>query len=168
MMSDQFSIRVLGHNDWQALKDIRLLSLKHHAGVFGRTHAEEAAFPDQWWIDLVQNEKSHIFGLFHRGRLIGINAVFTHHDDPTEKTGLMAMWYLRDEYRGQSLFPKLVEAGIFWAKERFDTIKVNHRGGNYSSRANILKAGFTHIGTEDWVWPDGQTADYCMYEMRLR
>lgn len=167
-MSDQFNIRALGQDDWQALKDIRLLSLKNHPGVYGRTVETEAAFADQHWIDMVTSDRGRIFGLFNQGTLIGINAVFTHNDDLSGKTGLMAMWYMRDEYKGQNLFPGLVQAGIDWARDRFDSIKVNHRGGNEASRANILKAGFIHIGTENWTWPDGELADYCMYEMRLR
>jgi len=166
-MDEQFTIRALGKEDWQALKEIRLLSLTNHPGVYGRTAEQEAVFADEHWIDMVTSEKCRVFGMFDAGVLIAIASVFTHHDDPTERTGLMAMWYMRDEYKGRNLFGPLIQAGIDWAKERFDTIKVNHRGGNHASQANILKAGFKHIGTEDWTWPDGQTADYCMYEMRL-
>ena len=168
-MSKEFNVRALGPHEWWDFRAIRLESLKAHPGNYGATYDEEAALPDQAWIARIVDPKSKIFGLFHHGKLIGLNGVFTYNNDPEGKTALMAMWYMREDYRGRGLFAQLAQTAIDWAEkqERFSQIRVHHRGGNYASEANIRKAGFAHIGTKDLIWPDGVTADFCMYEKRF-
>lgn len=165
-MTETFSIRALKAEDWAAYRAIRLEALTQFPGNYGATHREEAALSDQAWIDRITDDKGCVFGMFKGAELIGTNVVYTYRDDPAGKTALMIGWYMREDYRGKGLFARLVQAGVEWAQaqERFDRIRVHHRGGNHASRANIIKAGFTHIGTEDWTWPDGVTEDFCMYE----
>jgi RimJ/RimL family protein N-acetyltransferase len=169
-MSQEFNIRALEASDWQAYRDIRLEALKTHEKNYGSRYVDEAAFPDQEWIDRITSDQGRIFGLFDGQHLTGINVVYTYRDDPTGGTALLAGWYMRDGYRGKGLFAHLVNASLDWAKAqpRFDRIRVHHRDGNHASEVNIRKAGFTHIGTEDWTWPDGVTADLCIYEKRIK
>lgn len=168
-MTKEFNIRALRVSDWRSLRDVRLESLRFHPKNFGAHYADELRLHEPDWKEWIDSPKQQIFGLFHGSSLIGINGVVTCRDDSEGKTAKMVMWYMRAGYQGRGLFPDLVSAGIDWAKAKtqFERIHVAHRGGNHASGANIRKAGFTHISTEDWTWPDGITADYCLYEMRI-
>lgn len=170
-MTEEFNTRVraLGPHEWWKFREIRLEALKTSPGNYGATHDEEAALHDQVWIARIVDPKGKIFGLFHEGQLIGINGVFTYNQDLEGKTAFMAMWYMRENYRGRGLFAPLAQTGVDWAEkqERFNQIIVRHRAGNDASRVNIEKAGFAMTEREPWTWPDGVTADLCTYERKF-
>lgn len=149
-MEKHFNIRALRVDDWQIFRDVRLKALKETPSVFGSSWEKENTYDDSWWQNVLKNEQHKIFGLFNNETLVGLNAVFTSHKDPSGKTASLAMWYLDKDYRGKGLFHNLVMAGIDWAKqqERFDRIIVSHREGNEASRKANERAGFkyTHKG----------------------
>jgi RimJ/RimL family protein N-acetyltransferase len=168
-MSKEFNIRALNGRDWQAFRDIRLEALRDYPGNFGAQYADELRLEKQQWIDRIEDPMGKIFGLFHGTHLIGTNGVCTYRDDPTGKTALMIMWYMRSGYQGRGLFSDLVKAGIDWAEAQpcFDCIRVHHRDGNEASRKSNQKHGFNYIEQEPWTWPDGKTVDLVMYERRF-
>lgn len=165
MMSQEFNTRALNSDDWKALRDVRLEALRFFPQNFGARYADEVRMEKQGWIDRIEQPDSRIFGLFHADRLIGTNGVVKQDDT----TALMIMWYMRCGYQGQGLFSDVVKAGIDWAESQphFNKICVGHRDGNEASRRTNQKHGFTYIGREPHVWPDGKTVDLVKYERRF-
>ena len=168
-MSEEFNIRALNAGDWQAFRDLRLEALRFFPQNFGASYADEVRYTKQDWIDRIENPENRIFGRFEQGRLIATNGVVKERSDPQGKTALMVMWYMHSAYQGRGLFHDVVKAGIDWAESQphFERIVVNHRDGNDASRRCNEKHGFTYIGREKKLWPDGKEADLLMYERRF-
>jgi len=169
-MTENFTIRALTQEDWQAFKAMRLEALKAHEGVFGSYYAIEAEYPDEHWLETLDGERKQVFGAFDKGQLIGLSAVFTYRNDPAGKTALCAMWYMRESYRGTGLFNRMVQKSVEWAKAQpqFETIITGHRDGNEASRRANQKAGFVFTHKEMRTWPDGLDADEYFYEIRIK
>lgn len=47
----EISVRVLGEDDWQDYREVRLAALQESPGAFLATYADEAAQPEQYWRD---------------------------------------------------------------------------------------------------------------------
>jgi RimJ/RimL family protein N-acetyltransferase len=162
-------IRNLDTNDWEEFKDIRLAALKNHPDLFLTSYKDACHYDDDVWKETLDGKGKQVFGLFVGNKLIGITGIFTCRDDPTRKTGLMAMSYILPEYRGRGLSELLFKARIEWANSysNFNRLKVSHRENNETSRRAILAFGFKYTGKRKIMWPDG-TEDYgCEYELDL-
>lgn len=169
-MTEHFNIRALSGEDWKQFIDVRLEALAATPHAFGASLASESALSEADIRRMLDNEKQRIFGLFDNDRLIGLNAVFTDRTDERGTTALLAMWYLKAEYRGRGLFDRLVKEGVDWAERenRFDRILVSHREGNDASRAANQRAGFTYADKRLHVWGDGTCDFNHYYERKLR
>jgi RimJ/RimL family protein N-acetyltransferase len=163
-------VRKLNKDDWNAYKAIRLEALRLHENLYGGSYAAEAAYSDQDWQDLIGTKTYAFFGLYDDDKIVGSTVVFTHRDDPTGKTALLAGSYIRKEYRGMGLSRKLYEARLDWIKseERFERVWVGHRAGNEASRRANQAFGFTLLKTEDKAWGDGSKDTYYHYELRIK
>lgn len=168
-MTDNFNIRALNGNDWQAFHAVRLEALRDTPSAFGASLATESVLGESDRRRMLDDNKQRIFGLFDGQKLIGLNAVFTDQNDRSGKTALLAMWYLHADYRGHGLFDGLVQAGLSWAEDekRFDRILVSHREGNDASRKANQRAGFTYAGKRLHVWGDGTHDFNHLYEKKL-
>ena len=94
-------IRPLTPDDWESFRVIRIRAVNMHTGyVLVRPGKTEKQTPD-YWKGMLDGQGKQVFGLFDKDKLIGITAVFTWHEDPTGKTGIMAMIFIEPEYRGK-------------------------------------------------------------------
>ncbi len=87
--------------------------------------------------------------------------------EPAGKTALLAMWYLKREYRGQGNFVPLVQFGVDWARAhgRYDKMIVSHRDGNEASRKANQRLGFQYMYTRDSEWAGGVFDRHHFYEL---
>lgn len=168
-MNDTISIRRLGVDDWQAFKDMRLEALQTNQNVFLGRYEKESAEPDSFWQDtLINRDKGAVFGLYDGQTMIGLTGVFRYRDSP-EDTAILAMSFIRPEYRRRGLSTHLYEARIDWAKSQngIQKIIVSHRGGNEASRAANQKFGFVYTGQNEENYPDGKSMQQ-HYQLDLR
>jgi RimJ/RimL family protein N-acetyltransferase len=132
-------VRALAPKDRQIFRAIRLKALHAHPAVYLSSHRAEEKISESDWKDMLDGKGKCIFGLFATNQLIGLAAVFTWRNDPTGRTGVMAMDYIDAEYRGRHLSKLLYEARINWARDHlpFNRLIISHREGNEAShRAN--------------------------------
>lgn len=109
-----------------------------------------------------------VFGAFDGGRLVGITAAFTDHDDPTGASAMLGMTWLDPAYRGKGVSRMFHEHRIGWARRNgFRRIAVGHRASNVPSGAAMRRAGFVRTGTRSHLWPDGMREDEVQYELLL-
>jgi RimJ/RimL family protein N-acetyltransferase len=169
-VSEPIAIRPLDPADWQAFREIRLSALQTEPGVFFSSYLAELALEPPEWQARIAGPGRVVFGLFAGDDLIGITGVVTDRDDPTGTTAMLAMSYIRPDYRGRRLTALFYEARLRWiaAQPHFTRAIVSHRASNTASARAILRAGFTRIGHGARTWPDGTTEDEVRYEFSLR
>ena len=162
-------IRPLTPDDWESFRVIRIRAVNMHTGyVLVRPGKTEKQTPD-YWKGILDGQGKQVFGLFDKDKLIGITAVFTWHEDPTGKTGIMAMIFIEPEYRGKRYSSLFYKTCIDFAKNYlvWDKLTIGHRKGNESSRKGMTNHGFQFKETEEIDWPDDTRDIEYRYELDL-
>lgn len=165
----EFKIRELKENDWSFYRYIRLDAIKNEPEFF-TTSEDETLFTSEEWISRLANPNGAIFGLFHKGDIIGLTSVHYENDDPKSYRAWLGSSYIKSEFRGHHLSEKFYEARIHWAQEQGNIIAlvVAHRKENEVSKKMIQHYGFKSIGSRKKTYLDGTEATSLVYEHRLR
>lgn len=161
-------VRPIQPAEWRELRDIRLASLLDTPSAFARTHAEESAYPDQYWIDAARDRSNgSLSGTFvavdGQGVLVGMVGGYL--PDPEASplwAELVSMW-VAPAGRRQGLAGQLIEAVQQWAAERGCSrvdLWVTH--GNDPAIELYRRAGFVETGE---VAP--LPSDPCKDEVRM-
>jgi RimJ/RimL family protein N-acetyltransferase len=151
----------------QAYKTMRLEALRLEPGMFGNSHAIEAAFADDQWLARVSNPDGACFGLYCGDELIGITGIVISDKERPEEA-YMTQSYIRNAHRGKGLSRMLYEARLAWArKQKLKRLVIGHRIGNTASYAANQHYGFRFTHKESRMWPDGKTEDMMYYELSL-
>src|SRR6202051_4970706 len=111
-MNAPITIRPLDPSEWRALREIRLLALRTEPGVFFAAYDGELGLGDDEWQRRIAGAGSIIFGLFAGSDLVGITGVVADRDDPTGKTAVLVMSYIRPAYRGRGLTTLFYDARL--------------------------------------------------------
>ena len=166
----RFQIRQLKPSEWQILRDIRLKALEMHPGFFAGELEASKQYTEEHWRQNLDGKGKAIFGLFDRDTLVGITAIFTYKNDPTERTGQMAYNYIEPAFRGIGLSNMFYKARIEWALENtnWTTLQTGHRIDNTASQATILRNGFELVGKNMIAWPDGSEKVELLYNLDLQ
>jgi len=151
-------------------KNFRLMALKVNPESFASSYADEVTKTPEEWQDTVQGSDHQVFGLFENEDLIGITACFTWREDPAGETALLAMSFVKPEFRDRGLSRLLYEGRLDWIRSRkqFKRVVVSHRLSNDISRRANQRHGFVFTGRIPRKWPDGSREDEAFYEMRLK
>ena len=162
-------IRVFRQDEWQVLRDIRLRAITAHTGYFFADPEVTRNQPDDYWLETLDGKGKQVFGLFDGDKIIGLCAVFTWREDPTGRTGVMAMDYIDPDYRRRGYTELMYSARIDFAigHEAWDKLSIGHREGNEPSRRAIIKHGFVLIETKNVDWPEGERDVEYVYELDL-
>ena len=124
-------VRVLGEEDWQQYRDIRLAALQDAPDAFVATRAQEEVFDEQAWRERLRRSRRLVAQ--RDGSPLGV--VSLGHGDPDHaRTGELFGLWVAPEARGTGVAWKLVEAGAVQA----------------------LADGLTHLGY--WVGTDNGRA----------
>jgi len=139
--------------------------------MFFAAYRDEVVHPESEWRKLASNGEAgqRVFGLFDVDVLVGLTAVFTYNGDPSGSTAVLAMSYIRPEYRRRGLTRLFYDARLRWihGNPHFRTIRVSHRRSNEASRRAIERHGFVRVGEAVRSWHDGATEEEVIYERRL-
>ncbi len=164
-------LRVLNQDDVIEFRALRLKALEMHPGYFSSTLEDARNHPDSYWLETLDGKGKCVFGLFDSksDKMVGITAVFTWREDPSGKTGVMAMSYIAPEYRGKGYADLFYKARIDFAKEYepWTQLTIGHRRGNERSRKAMLRHGFVFTESKTILWPDGAEDIEYNYEMDL-
>lgn len=161
-----YSIRQFTIADIDAYKRIRLEALEKEPGMFGNSHAMEAAMPHEDWVNRIVQHGHARFGLYFNDELIGLTAIIINAENPVE--AYMTQSYIRKEHRGKGLSTLLYDARIAWAKEKsVKLLTISHRRSNLASKAANQHYGFVYHHTDSRTWPDGVTEDNVHYTLSI-
>lgn len=168
-MSDDMYTRRWEEKDWESFKTIRLEALSKHENFFAVSVESASAKEDNFWKNtLLDVNKAAIFGLYDSDKVIGLTAIFRDWRG-REGVAVLAMSYVREDYRNRRLSDLLYGARIEWAKEQGDihTLVVGHREGNHISRSANQRWGFVLVSTEQQSFGDGVTDTHYTYELKI-
>lgn len=151
------TVREVGKDEWELLRDVRLAALLDAPSAFGSTYAREASFTEEQWRGRLAARAVNFFA-FTEGLAdsepSGLVAVFEG-DGPAE---LVSMW-VRPAARGRGVGEALITAAADWAKAReHDTLYLWVAEVNPAARKLYGRCGFT---------PTGQTQPFPQDESRL-
>jgi GNAT superfamily N-acetyltransferase len=162
----EYTIRQFLPHEGEMYKSIRLEALQLSHGMFGNSHATEAAYNDSLWQDRLKSPTTACFGLFGNDELIGLTSIVCNAERPDE--AYMTQSYIREEHRGLGLSKLLYEARIAWARAHgVKLLTIGHRESNLASKAAVQRFGFRHSHRETRQWPDGATEDMIYYSLDL-
>ena len=165
------TVRELVVSDWEQLKALRLESLEKHPNLFAEKLDVAKQRTDKGWQEMIENPKSLILGAFVGDRMVGISAIFTDRRDPTEKTGILALSYIQEEFRGKELSKDFFTQRLAWARKSptIEKVWVGHRDGNEQSRRNAEREGFVAGNVqEDYEFTDGSKGRLVNYSMAVK
>jgi len=161
-----YSIRQFTIADVEAYKRIRLEALEKEPGMFGNSHAMEAALPQEDWNGRITLPGNARFGMYCNDELIGLTGIIKNAENPAE--AYMTQSYIRKNHRGKGLSAMLYDARIEWAKENgVEVLTIGHRKSNLASKAANQKYGFVYSHSETRNWPDGATEEMLHYVLEL-
>lgn len=164
----EIKIRQLTENDWPMYRDIRVEALAQEPEFFTASE-DESNFISENWIEQINNPNGALFGLFHKGQIIGLTSIHRENDDPRSYRAWMGSSYLKPEFRGNHLSDVLFDVRIEWAKKQGNIIAlvVAHREDNQVSKKAIQHNGFKFIGARTKTYVDGKPAKSLVYERTL-
>lgn len=163
---DNYTLRRLLPVEWKEYKSIRLEALQTNPDMFGSNYLKEAAYSQNEWVALLENDARAIFALYDNDLLIGLTGVALKKEDTT--TAILFASFIKKQYRGKGLSELFYQARIDWALyKKCKSIVVSHRAGNDISKAANQRFGFIYTHSENVTWPDGISADELMYSLQL-
>jgi len=135
---------LLGPEDWQAFREVRLAALKEAPYAFGsKFDAEVGASEDSWRLRLTGWTR---FAAQVDGQVVG--TVGVGHGEFTGSAALTSLW-VDPGFRGRGLGSALIEAVVDWARERdFSQILLWVTEGNQHAEELYLQNGFVRTGGE--------------------
>jgi len=163
-------VRELEVSEWRQFKELRIESLEKHPTLFSESLATAVSRSDNEWQDLIQSPTSRIFGAFVGDLIVGITGIFTDRRDPSGRTGILGMSYVREEFRGQGISREFFSQRIAWAQKSstIEKLVMGHRKGNEQSRGNAEREGFTKVEeVKDFTFTDGSVGETIHYSMHL-
>ncbi|WP_418359559.1 GNAT family N-acetyltransferase [Sphingobacterium detergens] len=101
MKKENYVLRRLAPAQWQDYKKIRLEALHTDPGVFGSNYQREAAYSQQDWVALLENQNCAIFGLYDHEAIVGLTGVVVDRDDASN--AILIASFVREPHRGKGL-----------------------------------------------------------------
>jgi ribosomal protein S18 acetylase RimI-like enzyme len=143
-MDRMTELRVVGPDDWRALRDIRLDALREAPYAFGSTYARENAFSEKKWRERASSGNSLVAYLPEFGdQPVGLVGSF---EEAPGQLELVSMW-VRPQARGRHLGSALVEAIIERARSgQFARVHLWVTESNKAARGLYERCGFTPTG----------------------
>lgn len=131
------SVRLLGAEDWETYRDVRLAALQDSPDAFVATYDEESQQNEQYWRDRVGREPRLLAE--RDGQAQGIVGVGQYAEDP-EVGELFGLW-VRPEARGTGIARQLVQAGADQARAD-GRIQLYYWVGTENGRAVAFASSF--------------------------
>ena len=104
----EINVKVLGEEDWQVYRDLRLAALQESPGAFVATLEQEEALDEQRWRERVGRSRRLVAE--RDGAVLGVVSV-GHDDEAHAGTAELFGLWVTPEVRGSGVAWKLVEAG---------------------------------------------------------
>lgn len=134
-------VRVLGPDDWELRRTLRLAALRDAPWAFGSTYESSADRTEEEW--RAWASAGCVFAAFAGEQANGLVGVVPRADEEGW-TDLFAMW-VAPEARGQGAADALVAAAVGWAGERRAGVRLEVATGNERAERVYQRHGFVRV-----------------------
>jgi RimJ/RimL family protein N-acetyltransferase len=153
-------VRLVRAEEWEELRDLRLLALTDAPDAFGATHAESVDRPEAYWRGWILGEgwdgTVRTWVADDRGRFRGM-AVGARFDADASALNLFGMW-VAPELRGTTIASRLVGMAEAWGHAlAAGRIVLRVSEGNARAEAFYAKLGFRRTDTAATPLREGST-----------
>ena len=132
---------------------LRLNAIKSEGEFFGWSYEDEKALtPNQWNKKYCFPRGRVVFGAQENNQLLGYMAVTEWEGDPTGKTALWSMTYLKPEYRRKGIAKTLYNAREEFTKRHYEKAVFFIKDGNERSAEIHTKNGAEYLRPERMAW----------------
>ncbi len=151
------TVAVLGPDDWERKRELRLRALQESPAAFASTYERERHYTERDWQDWPPG------GIFFaagspRPHSIACGWLPAHEPDVAN---LISMW-VAPEQRGRRVAAQLVDAVVDWARAQDrDHLELEVAAGNEAARKAYERHGFAATGKEPF------TAGGTVYSLKL-
>jgi GNAT superfamily N-acetyltransferase len=143
-MGGMVTVREVGADQWEALRDVRLAALEEAPYAFGSSYAREAPFTREQWLGRLERPDAVTF--FARLADLAEPAGLAGALEEDGVVEVVSMW-VRPSARGHGVGAALVGAAADWAKARDrDTLHLWVTETNAPARLLYERCGFTPTG----------------------
>jgi len=153
-------IRLVGADDWESWREVRLRALQDAPTAFGSTYDREAAFTEADWRGRLGGEAPAVLAV-HEGRAVGLTAGFS---DRPGWLHVVAMW-VDPDWRGNGIGRRLLDRVVVWAGEHGLRAHLDVTVGNDAARRLYEDYGFVATGETE---PLREGSPHRIERMRLR
>lgn len=145
-VSTETTVRTVGADDWETLRDVRLRALADAPDAFGEQLGEVRARPDATWRELAQPRADLVRLIAERGgRAVGMVIVALEPDD-RRRAHVYAMW-VAPEARGSGVGEQLVRHGLAWARQNAALdVSLRVSSTQVGARRLYVRCGFEATG----------------------
>ena len=137
-------IEILGPDEWEAYRNVRLNALEDTPDAFGSTLERELAYVEADWRNrLERNDCVTCVAFADNASPVGVVVGAPNNDE----AGLYAMW-VNPKYRRLGIGSALIDEVVRWARENdFSKLFLDVADSNESAGALYEIKGFTRTGT---------------------
>jgi ribosomal protein S18 acetylase RimI-like enzyme len=135
---------LLGPEEIEAIRRVRLEGLKNHPENFGADHDHEASQPLEWWLRRMGGGKS--FGVWIDGELAGLAVFVRQNEKKHAHQGGIGAVYVRPQYRGRGVGDALMKATLEEAAKHVEHLTLTVTESNAVAIRLYERNGFTIVG----------------------
>jgi GNAT superfamily N-acetyltransferase len=141
-----YEVRLLGPEDWQTWRSLRLLALADAPSAFGSTWEHESAYDEtDWRAGLADHGPRVLVTADQRPASIGGAFIDSDAIDGQEALHVIAMW-THPDWRGRGLAARVLTALVEWAAPRGLTLVLDVAIDNAAARRAYQAFGFVSTG----------------------
>ena len=111
------TVQVLGEEDWQIYRDVRLAALRESPEVFVASVEQEEQFDESLWRTRMECSRRLVAEV--GDRIVGVVSVGRRPNNDDERVGELFGLWVSSQLRGQGVAWKLVEAGVNQARSDY-------------------------------------------------
>lgn len=143
-------VRLLTPQDWEIWKSLRLEALREQPQAYNGAYEDEILYEDEVYISRLQ--KTHVWGAFKGGRLVGCIGLSYHTGKKLAHKGYVYTVYVQSGCRGEGIAAQLLKTVITFAKKRLVQLNLRCTDSLEGQKAlNLYKRyGFQVIGQEPY------------------
>ena len=142
-------IRVLGLEDLEAYRSIRLELLQKYPTNFGSSYEEESAFDEKMWVNRVSKDTISPIGAFIDDEIVGLVLTVQNPRNKMKHIAHINSMYVKDRYTGRKIGDQLIKFAITLMKERnVEIIYLSVVSDNVKAIKLYQNNGFKEYGLE--------------------
>lgn len=139
-------IKILGVDELNDFRTIRLSALAKAPAMFGSTYALEVIKPSSFFQSCLSG--SMIFGVYHQDQIIGLATLTQERGIKLAHKAVLSSVFIEPEFQSQGIATALLRAVIAYSQAQVEQVLLSVAANNQSAIKLYQKMGFEVYGVE--------------------